>query len=204
MRSLLHAVVTNVPFGDKSMRGAHWRKDKQYQNANLQEYFILRGLEKVKPRGFAAFIVPPSVVAGKGGKGVSLRNNVSLVAEFVGAYRLPNMVFDEAGADTITDIIILRKHSKDNKEKIDELAQQNAAMLTQANVIWPDFVDGNYFKLEGKRFQVGESTVGKGRFGEVEKVAYTGTIGSIAALLKPFPKTRTDDWSARSRSVNLW
>ena len=188
------AVVTNVPFGDKAMRGAHWRKDKKYQNANLQEYFILRGLEKIKPRGFAAFIVPPSVVAGKGGKGITLRNNVSMVAEFVGAYRLPNVVFDEAGADTITDIIILRKHSKDNKAKIDELAQQNAALLTQANVIWPDFVEGNYFKQEGKRFQIGESTTGKGRFGEVEKVAYTGTIGSIAALLKPFPKASRINW----------
>ncbi|PIQ55384.1 MAG: hypothetical protein COW02_03500 [Comamonadaceae bacterium CG12_big_fil_rev_8_21_14_0_65_59_15] len=189
------AVVTNVPFGDKAMRGAHWRKDKKYQNANLQEYFILRGLEKIKPSGFAAFIVPPSVVAGKGGKGVALRNNVSMAAEFVGAYRLPNVVFDEAGADTITDIIILRKHSKDNKAKIDELAQQNAALLTQTNVIWPDFVEGNYFKLDGKRFQIGESTVGKGRFGEVEKVAFTGSIGSIAALLKPFPKASRIDWA---------
>ncbi|CAN5294149.1 hypothetical protein BH10PSE16_BH10PSE16_00750 [soil metagenome] len=189
------AVVTNVPFGDKAMRGAHWRKDKKYQNANLQEYFILRGLEKIKPGGFAAFIVPPSVVASKGGKGVKLRNAVSMMAEFVGAYRLPNMVFDEAGADTITDIIILRKHGKANKLKIDELAQQSAAMLTEAGVIWPDFVDGNYFNLEGKRFQIGETTTGKGRFGEVEKVAFTGTIGSIAALLKPFPKASRINWA---------
>lgn len=188
------AVVTNVPFGDKAMRGAHWRKDKKYQNANLQEYFILRGLEKIRPGGFAAFIVPPSVVAGKGGKGVKLRNSVSMAAEFIGAYRLPNMVFDEAGADTITDIIILRKHGKENKLKIDELAQQNATILTEANVIWPDFVDGNYFKLEGKRFQIGETTTGKGRFGEVEKVAFTGTISSIAALLKPFPKSSRINW----------
>lgn len=188
------AVVTNVPFGDKTMRGGNWRKDKKYQNANLQEYFILRGLEKLKAGGFAAFIVPTSVISGKGGKGVKLRNAVSMAAEFVGAYRMPNMVFDEAGADVATDIIILRKHGKANKLKIDELAQQRAAVLTEAGVIWPEFVDGNYFLGDGKRFQLGETTMGKGRFGEVEKVAYTGSIGSIAALLKPFPKASRINW----------
>ncbi len=188
------AVVTNVPFGDKRMRGANWKKDRKYQNANLQQYFILRGLEKVKPAGFAAFIVPTSVVSGKGGKAVGLRTSVSMAAEFVGAYRMPNMVFDEAGADVTTDIIVLRKHSKDNKRKIDELAQQNAGILTQANVIWPDFVDGNYFKLEGKRFQIGETAMGKAQWGEAEKVVFTGDIKSVAALLKPFPKKSRIDW----------
>lgn len=189
------AVVTNVPFGDKSMRGAHWRKDRKYQNANLQEYFILRGLEKVKPGGFAAFIVPTSVISGKGGKGVKLRNAVSMTSEFVGAYRMPNMVFDEAGADVTTDILILRKHGKANKAKIDELAQQSAATLTEAGVIWPEFVDGNYFLGAGRRFQIGETTMGKGKFGEVEKVAYTGSIDSIAALLKPFPRASRINWA---------
>ena len=185
------AVVTNVPFGDHKMRGAHYKKDAKYQNANLQEYFILRGLEKLKAGGFAAFIVPTS---GKGGKGVKLRTSVSMAAEFVGAYRMPNIVFDEAGADVATDILILRKHGKVNKTKIDELAQQSAGVLTQANLIWPEFVDGNYFLGDGKRFQIGETVMGKGRFGEVEKVAYIGTIGSIAELLKLFPKASRIDW----------
>lgn len=197
------AVVTNVPFGDKAMRGAHWRKDKKYQNANLQEYFILRGLEKIKPGGFAAFIVPPSVVGGKGAKAVKLRNAISMASEFIGAYRMPNMVFDEAGADTITDIIILHKHGKDNQLKIDELAQQDAAKLTEANVMWADFVEGNYFKTDGKRFQIGETTVGKGKFGEVEKVAYTGTISSVAALLKPFPKASRINWELLDATETL-
>ena len=51
------AVVTNVPFGDLAMRGDNPLKDKRFQKANLQEYFILRSLQKLKPNGLALSLI---------------------------------------------------------------------------------------------------------------------------------------------------
>ncbi|WP_321946583.1 SNF2-related protein [Paraburkholderia sp. J10-1] len=187
------AVITNVPFGDLAMRGDNPLKDKRFQKRNLQEYFILRSLQKLKPRGLAVFIVPPSIVAGKGAKQRKLRLEASLMAEFIGAYRLPNKVFSEsASADTITDVIAFRKFSRETVQKLDELQAQNPAVLTEARVLWDEFLDGQYFKGEGKRFVLGESARGMGKFGEVEKVINDDSVANIARMIKRFPKSRID------------
>lgn len=188
------AIMTNVPFGTHAMRGASYKLDKKYQKADLQSYFLLRTLDKLKFGGFAAFIVPSSIVSGKGGKSQKLRTTLSFLAEFVGAYRLPNQVFDEAGADVITDVIVLRKHGKEQTDKINEIKQQMASVLTEANVLWDEFLSGNYFANSGKKFQIGESQVGMGKFGEVEKVVHTGDIDSVAKLMRPFDKTGRINW----------
>lgn len=187
------AIITNVPFGDLAMRGDNPSKDKRFQKRNLQEYFILRSLQKLKPGGLAAFIVPPSIVSGKGAKASKLRLEASLMAEFMGAYRLPNKIFTEsAAADTITDVIVFRKFSKENAQKIEELQAQNPAMLTQANVLWDEFLNGQYFMGEGKKYVLGTTERGMGKFGEVDKVVNDDSIANIAALLKRFPKSNID------------
>ncbi len=184
------AVITNVPFGDLAMRGDNPMKDPRFQKRNLQEYFILRSLQKLKPGGLAAFIVPPSIVGGKGAKASKLRLEASLMAEFMGAYRLPNKVFTEsAAADTITDVVVFRKFAKENAQKIEELQSQNPAILKEANVLWDEFLDGQYFMGEGKKYVLGSTERGMGKFGEVDKVINDDSIANIAALLKRFPKS---------------
>lgn len=101
------AIVTNVPFGDVSARGANRFGDSRYQDEPLENYFILRSLEKLRPNGLAAFIVPLRCVSGKGGKPEELRTKASYMAEFVGAYRLPSGTFSTASTDTATDVIFL-------------------------------------------------------------------------------------------------
>jgi len=54
------AVVSNVPFGSMHDRGSNRKLDDRYQDETLEAYFILRSLEKLKPGGMAAFIVPPA------------------------------------------------------------------------------------------------------------------------------------------------
>ncbi|MFM0608656.1 SNF2-related protein [Paraburkholderia sediminicola] len=187
------AIITNVPFGDLAMRGDNAQKDKRFQKRNLQEYFILRSLQKLKPKGLAAFIVPPSIVGGKGAKSCKLRLEASLMAEFLGAYRLPNKIFTEsAAADTITDVIVFRKFSRTTAQRIEELQQQNPSVLATARVLWPEFLDGLYFKGEGKKYVLGETAIGTGKFGEVEKVINEDSIGNIARLIKRFPHSHID------------
>ena len=47
------AIVTNVPFGGVADRGGNQLHDNRYQKEPLQNYFILRSLEKLKPGGLA-------------------------------------------------------------------------------------------------------------------------------------------------------
>src|SRR5574343_152605 len=191
------AVITNVPFGDTSARGDNFMHDTKYRKETLQGYFILRSLEKLKPRGLAAFIVPPSVVTGLDEKPISVRQRSSMMAEFIGAYRLPNEVFGTAAADTMTDVIVFRKFSKEVAEKIAELREQSPQTLIDAKVEWDTFVDGKWYKGANERFILGEfkpkdpnahHLSPEGR----DRVTNNASMPELATMLKKFPKSRID------------
>lgn len=184
------AVVTNVPFGDVGDRGGNQFKDPRYQKEPIQNYFILRSLEKLRPGGLALFITPPRCVSGKGGKEEALRVSASYMAEFMGAYRLPNKVFGTAAADTMTDVIVFRKFSREVLDRVAELKEQNPKTLTDANVIFGDFIAGNYFKSEGVKFILGTVEKAKGQWGEVDVLNSDLTMPEIAKLMRRFPHSR--------------
>jgi len=191
------AVVTNVPFGDLAMRGDNPLKDKRFQKSNLQEYFILRSLQKLKPNGLAAFIVPKSIVSGLSAKESKLRTSASLQAEFLGAYRLPNSIFTTAAADVTTDLIVFRKFSKEAAAKIAEVQEQNPALLGEANVLWDEFISGKYFAGEGRKYILGEEGTTTGRYGEVAAIINNDSISNIAKLIKRFPASHIN-WALLS------
>lgn len=185
------AVITNVPFGGVEDRGGNQFKDTKYRNEPLQNYFILRSLEKLRPGGLAAFITPPRCVSGKGGKEQDLRERVSYMAEFLGAYRLPNSVFGTAAADTITDVIVFRKFDRATLDKVAELREQNPGVLAEANVVWSEFIEGRYFSGEGRRFILGEFVAkDPNKFRDVDRVVNNGSIADIAKLLRKFGDSR--------------
>jgi len=194
------AVVTNVPFGGVTDRGGNQLLDDRYQKEPLQNYFILRSLEKLRPGGLAVFITPPRCVSGKGGKEEELRVKASYMAEFLGAYRLPNEVFGTASADTMTDVIAFRKYDRDTLDKIAELREQLPAVLVEAKVQWQPFINGRYFDSEGKRFVLGEFVPkDPSKFRDVDRVTTKLPVGEIGRMLKRFPKSRVD-WDALGAS----
>lgn len=187
------AVITNVPFGGVHDRGSNRKIDPKYSDQPLETYFILRSLEKLKPGGLAAFIVPPRVVSAKGGREEQLRIAASYLAEFRGAYRLPNSVFGTADADTITDVIVFRKFGRDTLRKIEELREQNPQVLVEAGVQWPEFIGGMYFQGEGKRFVLGEfQAKDPNKFRDVDRVISDQSVANVAKLLRKFPDSRID------------
>ncbi|MEJ7804477.1 MAG: SNF2-related protein, partial [Telluria sp.] len=186
------AVVTNVPFGDLAMRGDNPEKDKRFQKANLQEYFILRCLQKLKPNGLAAFIVPKSIVSGLSSKESKLRISASMQAEFLGAYRLPNSIFTTAAADVTTDLIVFRKFSREGAQKIAEVQEQNPALLGEARVLWDEFITGKYFAGEGRKYILGEEGTTSGKYGEVAAIINDDSIANIAKLIKRFPASHVN------------
>ncbi len=187
------AVVANVPFGGTAARGSNYRDDPKYQDETLEGYFILRSLEKLRPGGLAAFICPPRVVSGKGGKEESVRFRASLMAEFMGAYRLPSHLFLSAGAETVTDLLVFRKHSGGSLAKIEDLALTSAGTLREARVIWGEFVEGAYFAGEGRRFVLGEfKAKDPTKFRDVDRVISDHGPDDIAKLLRKFGGSRID------------
>lgn len=188
------AVVTNVPFGEKADRGTNYLLDEKYQDEPLENYFILRSLEKLRPNGMAAFIVPTRCISGKDGKQASLRERASLMAEFVGGYRLPTGTFSSADTDTVTDVMFFRKFSDEVAEKIEELRAQNPAVLTEAKVLWEDFIEGNYFKTaEGHPYVLGEFVArDPNKFRDVDKVLNNASINELKDIMreKKLPRSR--------------
>lgn len=185
---IVDAVITNVPFGDN--RGGNQFKDSRYQNENLESYFILRSLDKLRPNGLAVFMSGVGIMSGSRYRKV--RQQISLKAEFMGAYRLPNKLFEEAGADVVTDVLVFKKHSAPNKAIIDELAQTAPETLKNANVLWETFISGRYFK-ENPKFILGTETKVRSKYGnDILAVMSDDSISNIAKLLRRFEGSRID------------
>ena len=192
-------IITNVPFGDNGTRGNNKRDDDCYRSESLENYFILRSLEKLKPGGLAIFITPTSVVSGLAADKDRLRKATSLTAEFLGAYRLPTSVFEKTAADVVTDIVIYRKHSREAINQIDDLYQAGEIdKLTAAGVLWDDYLSGLYFKTAGKNFILGTESQKKSRYkvGEtVDTVVSTKPTSEIMKMIRRFEGSRIN-WEA--------
>lgn len=148
--------VGNVPFGNA--RGKSMAIDPAYKNEKqVERYFILRILDKIRPGGLACLVVPISVIGDRGARWKEFRIAVSKKAEFLGAHKLPSSAFGGKGAqgtDTVTDVIVLRKHGR---ELLDELARDEIPLetLKTANVFWEEFISGKYWQGEGRPFIMG-------------------------------------------------
>lgn len=188
------AIVTNVPFSkQKDARGANRFLDPMYQQETIEHYFILRSMRKLKPNGLAAFIVPPRITSGRTGKDKKFRTLVSEMAEFLGAYRLPNKIFGNANANTITDVIVFRKFNKAIFNKIQELKEQNMPLLVESNVFWQEYLDGNYFKDIGRKYVLGQFVnKDSNKFRDVDRVINDDSITNIAKLMRKFGGSHID------------
>jgi len=144
--------VTNVPFGNA--RGASRHIDKAFRNeSSLERYFITRILDKIKPGGLAVLICPTSVVGNKQAAWQNWRRGISRKAEFLGAHKLPSKTFASQGTDTVTDVVVLRKHIAEVAAKLEELDKDT---LESTRVFFDEFIEGRYWLGEGKRFIMGQ------------------------------------------------
>lgn len=186
-------VITNVPFGDNSSRGANKLFDTAYQDASLDYYFILRSLEKLKSGGLAVLMTTPATIHGKGAKQIELRQKTSRIAEFMGAYRLPNSMFADTGADVSVDVVVFKKFNQKMIETVqNHYDNGNIEPLQTAGVLWDDYISGHYFKRHPNNV-LGTVEVVKNRFGgESEKVFSDLSQADIAKLLTKLGGSRID------------
>lgn len=93
--------IGNVPFGDYQMNDPDYAK-----NWLIHDAFFRKALDKVAPGGVVAFITSSGTMD-KGSPKV--REYLATQSELVGAIRLPNNTFKDAGTPVTADIIFLKK-----------------------------------------------------------------------------------------------
>jgi len=93
--------IGNVPFGDYKMNDPDYAQDWLIHDA-----FFRKALDKIAPGGVVAFITSSGTMDKKTSK---VREYLATQADLVGAIRLPNTTFAEAGTGVTADIIFLKK-----------------------------------------------------------------------------------------------
>ena len=94
-------VIGNVPFGDYKMNDPDYTQDWLIHDA-----FFRKALDKAAPGGVVAFVTSTGTLDKKNPK---VREHLASQADLIGAIRLPNTAFSEAGTGVSTDIVFLQK-----------------------------------------------------------------------------------------------
>ena len=99
-------MVTNVPFGGYTVFDPDYNKYNFY----IHDYFIAKGIDKIKPNGLMAVITSKGTMDKQN---PSIRKYIADRAELVGAIRLPNTAFKQtANTEVVTDILFFRKRQE--------------------------------------------------------------------------------------------
>ncbi|WP_318192852.1 SNF2-related protein [Vibrio sp. 1865] len=188
------SVIGNIPFG--SARGASAHDDPDHKSEKLIErYFINRLIDKVKPSGLLVLVVPVNIVRERGKVWQKWRAKISKKAEFLGAHKLPSKTFGKQGTGVVTDIIVLRKHSKNAAEKIAQLPMEQ---LQAANVLWDTFLEGKWWERDGKPFIHGKFVPkDASKVRDDDKVIRDASVTDVALKRKLAAKFHSRiDWEA--------
>ena len=93
--------IGNVPFGDYNMNDPDYVQDWRIHDA-----FFRKALDKVASGGVVAFVTSTGTMDKVNPK---IREYLATQAELIGAVRLPNNAFSDAGTGVPSDIIFLKK-----------------------------------------------------------------------------------------------
>jgi len=113
-------MVTNVPFGGYTVFDPDYNKYNFY----IHDYFIAKGIDKIKPNGLMAVITSKGTLDKQN---PSIRKYLADRAELIGAVRLPNTAFKQtANTEVVTDILFFRKR----EEKINAAIENTEWLAT--------------------------------------------------------------------------
>ena len=97
--------ISNVPFGN------HVISDSRYPKSYfVHDYFLTRMMDQTRAGGLVVAITSHGTMDKKD---PTLREELARKAELVQAIRLPNTIFEGAGTDVVTDLLIFRKREQE-------------------------------------------------------------------------------------------
>lgn len=173
------AVIGNPPFG---LRGSLIKDDKP-DLSTAEAYFIDTALDKCKPGGLVALIVPSGVMDSRSGR--SFRERMLRKGTFLGALRMPNTAFEHAHTGVTTDVIFLRKRPDDVAGALMTVDQD---VLRKLGVWDDDFLAGRYFTDgEGQSRILGTMTEGwRAKAGMGQDITVEGSMIGVPEAIAGF------------------
>lgn len=142
-------MVTNVPFGGYTVFDSDYNKYNFY----IHDYFIAKGIDKIKPNGLMAVITSKGTMDKQN---PSIRKYIADRAELVGAIRLPNTAFKQtANTEVVTDILFFRKREEkinatiENTEWLSTGKTEEGYEINNYYIAHPEMVLGTFVKETG-------------------------------------------------------
>ena len=142
-------MVTNVPFGGYTVFDPDYNKYNFY----IHDYFIAKGIDKIKPNGLMAVITSKGTMDKQN---PSIRKYIADRAELVGAIRLPNTAFKQtANTEVVTDILFFRKREErinagvENTEWLSTGKTEEGYEINNYYIAHPEMVLGTFVKETG-------------------------------------------------------
>ena len=142
-------MVTNVPFGGYTVFDPDYNKYNFY----IHDYFIAKGIDKIKPNGLMAVITSKGTMDKQN---PSIRKYIADRAELVGAVRLPNTAFKQtANTEVVTDILFFRKREEkinatiENTEWLSTGKTEEGYEINNYYIAHPEMVLGTLAKETG-------------------------------------------------------
>lgn len=166
------AVIGNAPFG---IRGSLIKDDKSFLKT-AEGYFLDTSLDKSKPGGVVAMIVPTGVMDSKSAR--TVRQRLLCKGEFLGAVRMPNTAFEHSHTEVTTDIVFFRKRPDDVAGALLALDKPRLKALG----VWDDeYLSGGYFDGRGAPSVFGTMEAGwRAKAGMGDDITVSGSMVGVA------------------------
>lgn len=164
-------VIGNAPFG---IRGSLVKDDKPGLKT-AEGYFLDTALDKTKPGGIVAMIVPTGVLDAKSNR--ALRERLLRKGEFLGAARMPNTAFEHSHTEVTTDIVFFRKRPDDVAGALSTVPQDTLKKLG----LWDhEYLAGSYFEGRGARNIYGTMEAGwRAKAGLGQDITVSGSMQGV-------------------------
>lgn len=138
--------IGNIPFGNYGLSDPAYNK----HNFLIHDYFFAKSLDKVAPGGIVAFVSSKGTLDKQS---VAFREYLADRADLVGAIRLPNNAFKEAGTGVTSDIIFLKKRTDPPIEKPDWVftaENESGIPINQYFINHPEMILGKMEMVSGR------------------------------------------------------
>lgn len=171
-------VIGNPPYGPRGFLA----KDDKKDISTCEQYFTDTALDKCKPGGLVALVVPTGIMDSKSAR--SFRENLLRKGEFLGAQRMPNTAFEHSHTEVTTDVVYFRKRPDDVAGALGTVDQSTLMKLG----VWDDeFLSGSYFTGRGAANVLGTMTDGwRAKAGMGNDITVEGSMVGVADAIAEF------------------
>lgn len=103
-------IISNVPFGDHKPYELKANQTPSLDGSySIHDFYFLKSLHGLREGGVIAFVTSRHMMDKES---TEIRQKVADQADFLGAIRLPNDTFSDAGTAVISDVVFLQKREK--------------------------------------------------------------------------------------------